>query len=170
MNTGRPPSLSELGIPTGTPLDPKDFTSKYLDVDFTPEYPFGFGLSYTVFQYSNLRVLNPKVPLGQSVTVSAEIMNNGSREGDEVVQLYVRDLVGSVTRPVRELKGFKRVHLAPGQKQTVEFTLRTQDLAFYNQHSQLVTEPGKFQVWIAPDSDRGVRGEFELVSPSGRLN
>ncbi len=169
MNTGRPPSLSELGIPTGTPLDPKDFTSKYLDVDFTPEYPFGFGLSYTVFQYSNLRVLSPKVPIGQSVIVSAEVMNNGSRESDEIVQLYVRDLVGSVTRPVRELKGFKRIHLAPGQKQTVEFTLRSRDLAFHNQNNQFVTEPGKFQVWIAPDSERGVRGEFELVSLSGAL-
>jgi beta-glucosidase len=168
-NTGRPPSDSELGIPIGTPLDPKGFTSKYLDVDFTPAYPFGFGLSYTVFQYSNLKVLNPKVPIGQAVTVSAEILNNGSREGDEVVQLYVRDLVGSVTRPVRELKGFKRIHLRPGEKQTVEFTLRTQDLAFHNANNQFVTEPGKFQVWIAPDAERGVRGDFELVSRSGRL-
>jgi beta-glucosidase len=163
MNTGRPPSESELGIPTGTPLDPKGFTSKYLDVDFTPEYPFGFGLSYTSFEYSNLRLSAARMPTGGSITVSADLTNTGKRDADEIVQLYVRDLVGSVTRPVRELKGFERVHLRAGEKRTVQFTLRAADLAFYNEHMQLVTEPGDFQVWIAPDSAHGIRGEFSLI-------
>ncbi len=163
MNTGRPPSESELGIPIGTPLDPKGFTSKYLDVDFTPEYPFGFGLSYTTFEYSNLRLSAAQMPAGGSITVSADIINTGKRDADEIVQLYVRDLVGSVTRPVRELKGFERVHLRAGEKRRVQFTLRAADLAFYNEQMQLVTEPGGFQVWIAPDSARGIRGDFTLI-------
>ena len=85
-----------------------------------------------------------------------------TREADEVVQLYVRDLVASVSRPVRELKGFRRIHLRPGEQQTVRFSLGSKDLAFYNERMQYVTEPGKFQVWIAPDSVRGVVGEFTV--------
>src|SRR5581483_1634481 len=135
---------------------------KYLDVDFTPEYPFGYGLSYTTFEYTNLRVSPGTVRMGGALTVSAEIANTGQREGDEIVQLYTRDLVGSVSRPVRELKGFRRIHLKPGEKQAVSFTLRTEDLAFYNPQMQLVTEPGRFRVWIAPDAVRGVEGEFTV--------
>lgn len=163
MNTGRPPSPKELGIPMGTPVNPRRFTSKYLDVDFTPEYPFGFGLSYAKYEYSNLKLSATRMPLGGSITVAAEVANTGKYEGDEIVQLYIRDLVGSVTRPVRELKGFRRIHLKPGEKQTVEFSLNAADLAFYNDRNQLVTEPGKFHVWIAPDSSSGPRGEFEVV-------
>ena len=94
--------------------------------------------------------------------MSAEVANTGDREAEEVVQLYVRDLVGSVSRPVRELKGFRRIHLKPKQTQKVTFSLSTNDLAFYNDRLQLVTEPGQFQVWIAPDSNRGVQGEFTV--------
>ncbi len=163
MNTGRPPSASDLGIPLGTPLNPRGNTSRYIDVDYTPEYPFGFGLSYTKFDYSNLRLSAPRLPLGGTLTVSAEVANTGAYEADEIVQLYTRDLVASVTRPVRELKGFRRVHLKPGEKQTVEFTLRAQDLAFYGENMQLATEPGVFHVWIAPDSSSGLSGEFEVI-------
>ena len=92
------------------------------------------------------------MPRGGTITVSAEIANTGAREADEVAQLYVRDLVASVARPVRELKGFRRLHLKPGEKQTVSFTLSEKDLAFYNEAMQLVAEPGEFDVWIAPDS------------------
>ncbi len=162
LNTGRPPSPGDLGIPMGNPVDPQGYTSKYLDVDFTPEYPFGYGLSYTTFEYTNLRVSPGTVRMGGALTVSAEIANTGQREGDEIVQLYTRDLVGSVSRPVRELKGFRRIHLKPGEKQAVSFTLRTEDLAFYNPQMQLVTEPGRFRVWIAPDAVRGVEGEFTV--------
>ncbi len=163
MNTGRPPAESELGIPIGNPIDPKGFTSKYLDVDFTPEYPFGYGLSYTSFEYSDLRVSAPRMQLGGEVEVSAEVTNTGRREGDEIVQLYIRSHAGSVTRPVRELKGFRRVHLKAGERQTVRFRLSSGDLAAYNQQMQWQTEPGRFQVWIAPDSARGVSGEFVVV-------
>jgi beta-glucosidase len=162
LNTGRPPSLGELGIPMGNPVDPQGFTSKYLDVDFTPEYAFGYGLSYTTFEYSGLRVSAPRLPPSGHVTVSASVSNTGSREADEVVQLYVRDLVASVSRPVRELKGFRRIRLKPAEKRTVEFSITAQDLGFYNERMQFVTEPGKFQVWIAPDSTRGVAGEFTV--------
>lgn len=163
MNTGRPPSPNELGIPMGTPVDPKGYTSKYLDVDFTPEYPFGFGLSYTKFEYANLRLSSARLPLGGSISVFADIVNTGETEGDEIVQCYVRDLVGSITRPVRELKAFRRIHLRPGEKRTVEFRLSTEDLAFYKEDGKLVTEPGMFHVWIAPDSSSGLKAEFELT-------
>jgi len=165
MNTGRPPSPEELGIPAGTPLDPKGFTSKYLDVDYTPEYPFGFGLSYTTFEYSNIKVTQ----LGGKFNVSADVANTGSRDADEIVQLYTRQMVGSVTRPVRELKGFRRIHLKAGKKQTVSFDLTTNDLAFYNSEMKLVTEPGQYQVWIAPDSARGVQGSFEVGTRIGKV-
>ena len=162
LNTGRPASAGELGIPTGNPVEPQGYTSKYLDVDFTPEYPFGFGLSYTTFTYSPPRVAPAAMPRGGTISVSAEIANTGAREADEVVQLYVRDLVASVARPVRELKGFRRLHLKPGEKQTVSFTLSEKDLAFYNEAMQLAAEPGEFDVWIAPDSSTGVPARFRL--------
>ena len=162
LNTGRPAPPGALGIPMGNPVDPQGYFSKYLDVDFTPEYPFGFGLSYTKFDYSNLKVSSPTLRRGSSITVSAEITNSGRREAAEVAQLYARDLVASVARPVRELKGFRRVNLKPGEKQTVSFNISEKDLSFYNQSMQLVAEPGEFHVWIAPDSASGLEGKFEL--------
>jgi beta-glucosidase len=162
LNTGRPPEPEQRGIPMGDPGNPVGYTSKYLDVDSTPEYPFGFGLSYTTFEYSNLRLSAPQVRLGNRLTISADVTNSGSYEADEVAQLYTRELVASVSQPVRELKGFRRVHLKPGEKAAVTFTLSTNDLAFYNERQQLVTEPGRFHVWIAPDSARGVEGEFAV--------
>jgi beta-glucosidase len=162
LNTGRPPAPEQRGIPMGDPGNPVGYTSKYLDVDATPEYPFGFGLSYTTFEYSNLRLSGSQIRLGSHLTVSADVTNSGGYEADEVAQLYTRELVASVSRPVRELKGFQRVHLKPGEKKSLTFTLSTNDLAFYNERNQLATEPGKFHVWIAPDSTRGVEGEFAV--------
>ena len=129
---------------------------------FTPEYAFGFGLSYTSFEYSHLQVSEPDLRQGGRVTVSAEVADTGSREGDEVVQLYVHEDSASVGRPVRELKGFRRVHLKPGERRTVKFDVAPEALAFYDEHEKLVTEPGKIHVWIAPDSVRGVEGSFAL--------
>jgi beta-glucosidase len=163
LNTGRPPTAKDLGIPPGTPVNPRGFVSKYIDVDYTPEYPFGFGLSYTAFEYSNLRLSAPSIPMGGKLTVTADVANTGQYEADEVVELYIRDLFASVSRPVKELKGFRRVHLKPGEKKAVDFTLNTSDLAFYNIHMQWVTEPGAFHLWIGPDSDRGLRAEFQVT-------
>ncbi len=162
-NTGRPPSEKSLGIPTGTPLDPKGFDSKYLDVDFTPEYPFGYGLSYARVKYTDLTLPSPRIGPKDTLTVRGTVTNTGTRQADEVVQLYVRDLFASVTRPVKELKGFRRVTLNPGQAQTVEFTLKADDLAFWNDRMEFRPEPGRFHVWIGPNSAEGPRGEFELT-------
>jgi beta-glucosidase len=162
LNTGRPASESELGVPMGNPAQPTGYTSKYIDVDFTPEYPFGFGLSYTTLAYSDLRISSPVLRGGESITVSADVANRGPREAAETVQLYIRILVASVVQPVRKLVGFQRVPLKPGERRTVNFNLSAPDLAFYDEHMRLVNEPGRIQVWIAPDAARGLSGEFEL--------
>lgn len=162
LNTGRPATANELGIPMGNPAEPTGYTSKYIDVDFTPEYPFGYGLSYTDFEYSNLRVETPTVGMGGTIRVSADITNRGSRDATEIAQFYVHAVAASVVQPVRLLKGFQRIALKPGEKHTVTFTIGTGDLAFHNQQMRLVTEPGRYQVWIAPDSVRGLEGEFTV--------
>ena len=162
LNTGRPGAATELGVPMGNPADPKGYTSKYIDVDFTPEYPFGYGLSYTDFEYSNLRVVTPQVRMGGKITISADVANVGTREAVEVAQFYVHAVSASVVQPVRLLKAFRRVQLKSGEKQTVTFSIGTAELAFHNQQMQLVTEPGRYQVWIAPDAVRGLQGEFTL--------
>jgi beta-glucosidase len=162
LNTGRPASQSELGIPMGNPQQPEGYTSKYIDVDFTPEYPFGFGLSYTTFDYSNLRLSSPALTGGQTVTVTADVTNRGTREATETVQFYVRNLVTSVAQPVRKLTAFERVPLKAGEKRTVAFSVSAADLTFYDEHVRKVTEPGQVQVWIAPDAARGLTGKFEL--------
>ncbi len=162
LNTGRPPGPKDLGIPLGNPVNPVGYVSKYVDVDFTPEFPFGFGLSYTTFAYTNLRVSAPVLRGDGTLTVSAEISNTGSRAGDEIVQLYIHQVAGSVSQPVRALKGFRRIRLQPGEKTTVLFSVTARDLAIYNERLQFVTEPGRFLVWIAPDSIRGLQGEFRV--------
>jgi beta-glucosidase len=162
LNTGRPATADELGVPMGNPTEPKGYTSKYIDVDFTPEYPFGYGLSYTDFEYSDLRLSAPRIAGSGSLSVSANITNRGRRQSAEAVQLYVHPVAASVAQPVRLLKGFRRITLKPGETQRVTFTISARDLAFHNQQMQLVTAPGRYQVWIAPDSARGLEGEFRL--------
>ncbi|HEY2012898.1 MAG TPA: glycoside hydrolase family 3 N-terminal domain-containing protein, partial [Bryobacteraceae bacterium] len=162
LNTGRPASESELGIPMGNPEQPAGYTSKYIDVDFTPEYPFGFGLTYTTFDYSNMRLSSAAMQGTQTISVSAQISNRGTRDGVETVQMYVRNMVASVVQPVRKLRGFQRVALKAGEKRTVTFTVSRSDLAFYDEHLRLTNEPGRVQVWIAPDATHGLSGEFEL--------
>jgi beta-glucosidase len=149
---------------TGRPIIDKDrFTSKYIDSLNTPLLPFGYGLSYTTFAYSNLKIENKKVKIPGTVKVSADITNTGKMAGHEVVQLYIRDLVGSVTRPVKELKGFERIYLKPGQTKTVTFDLSTSDLRFYDINMEYRVEPGDFNVWVGPDSVKGLEGSFELL-------
>jgi beta-glucosidase len=167
LNTGRPASASELGIPMGNPLNPVGYTSKYVDVDFTPEYPFGYGLSYTKLEYSHLQVSEPVLRKGQLV-VSAEVTDTGWREAEEVVQFYIHQDAASVSQPVRELKGFQRIHLKPGERTTVKFQLAPGDLAFYNDRLQWVTAPGTIHVWIAPDSTGGAEGMFAFRPDAAR--
>lgn len=137
--------------------------SHYIDIGYKPQFPFGFGLSYTSFEYSDIKLSQKKIKQGKSIIITAQITNTGAIEGEEIVQLYVHDKVASITPPVKLLKGFKRIKLKPGKSDAVSFKLHTEDLAFYNHELKLVTEPGKFLVWIAPDSEKGLMKEFEIV-------
>lgn len=139
-------------------------TSHHLDAGYTPLFPFGYGLSYTEFTYSGIELSRNTLGMRDSLTVQAVVSNTGTMEADEVVQLYIRDLVGDVTRPVRELKGFERVRLQPGESRVVSFELSPADLAFYGQDMELITEPGDFHVWIGGGSDAGLQASFTLVS------
>jgi beta-glucosidase len=137
--------------------------AKYIDLSTAPLLPFGFGLSYTKFQYGNLKVATPQVAITGTVQVSADITNSGPVAGHEVVQLYVRDVAASVTRPIKELKGFERIYLQPGQTKTVAFNLPTSDLKFYDINMEEKVEPGDFKVWVGPNSVEGLEGRFELL-------
>lgn len=137
-------------------------TSYWLDSTFEPEFPFGYGLTYTTIEYSEPSVEKTEYGVNDVLRASVEITNAGDREAEEVLQLYVRDMVGSVTRPVKELKGFKRVKVAPGETVKVGFELPVQDLAFYGIDMKKKVEPGKFRLWIAGDSASGKPVEFEV--------
>jgi len=147
---------------TGTiQFDTFHFT-EYIDESNAPQFPFGYGLSYTTFDYTDLRVETPVVGLKDEVVVTAVLTNNGRRAGTEIVQLYVRDLVAEVTRPVRELKGFQRITLQPGESQTVRFAVPVQELGFHGLDMQYKVEPGQFHAWIGPNAAEGVMGAFEV--------
>jgi beta-glucosidase len=146
---------------TGRPTAPDRWHTGYLDLPATPLYPFGFGLSYTTFHYTNLKV-DPRVSTNGTLHVSAEIENTGKREGTEVAQLYVHDRVAPTSRPVRELKGFQRITLGPGERKTVEFTVNANDLGSYDPDMHWVVPTGAYDVWVAPDSASGVAGTFEV--------
>jgi beta-glucosidase len=150
-NTGRPP------------VENQKYTSKYIDVPWTPLYPFGHGLSYTTFAYRNLRLSSATLRPGDTLVVTVDVTNTGDRAGDEVVQLYIRDEVGSMTRPVKELRGFRRITLRPGETRSVAFTLGAPDLAFHDSALDLVVEPGFFRVFVGTSSERVEEARFELV-------
>ena len=152
---------------TGRPLGRLNkYTSKYIDSPSSPQFPFGFGLSYTKFNYSNLRINSGKISLSDSLVVEVEVKNHGNRTGDEVVQLYIHDLVASVTRPVKELKGFRRITLAPNEKRKVKFVLHPEQLGFYNYEMEYITEPGKFEVMVGGNSVDLVKTTFEIEQSS----
>ncbi len=166
VNTGRPPRPYDFARDNQVDdeIDTElGYNSNYLDVSPYPLYPFGYGLSYTTFEYGPVELSADKFRAGQTIAVRAPVKNSGDVAGDEVVQLYVRDVVGSLTRPVRELKGFRRIHLEPGETQIVEFALSTDDLQYYNNDEQLVLEPGKFEVYVGGSSLAPLAGEFELL-------
>jgi beta-glucosidase len=137
---------------TGRPTSNEKYTSKYLDMPVTPLYAFGHGLSYTTFRLSNLRLSAPRIPATGSVEASVDVENTGRREGDEVVQLYIRDVAASRVRPVKELKGFRRVTLQPGERRTLSFTLTRAELGFYDEQMRFVVEPGVFRVMAGTSS------------------
>lgn len=153
---------------TGRPLSNKEgkfekFRSNYLDERNEPLFPFGFGLSYTTFDYSNLKISSDRMNFDGKLKVSVEVTNSGNYNGKEVVQLYIRDLVGSVTRPLKELKAFQKIMLQKGEKQTVSFDITVEDLKFYNSDLQFVVEPGQFEVFIGENSMTEKKVSFELV-------
>jgi beta-glucosidase len=155
-NTGRPAHGA------GVRQFDEPFRSTYIDAPNAPLYPFGFGLSYTSYAYSDLQIETPVVAPDGALIVSAVVCNTGARAGDEVVQLYIRDDVASVTRPVKELKGWQRVGLQPGERRTVRFETPAASLGFYDPAQGWTVEPGRFTVWIGPDSASGCQGQFEV--------
>lgn len=148
---------------TGRPPTDQKYTSKYLDVPWTPLYPFGYGLSYTEFRLSNLQLSAQSIRPDGQLAVTVEVENIGKRAGDEVVQLYIRDVVASVTRPVRELKGFERVTLKAGERRRVSFKLTPAELGFYNRDLRFVVEPGAFKVFAGTSSADGLEANFTVV-------
>jgi beta-glucosidase len=150
-NTGRPYNANQ------------KYTSKYLDVVNTPLYPFGYGLSYTTFNYSDIILSNTTLKGNGKITASVNITNTGKRSGKETVQLYIRDMVGSITRPVKELKGFQQITLQPGETKNVSFTLSVDDLKFYNNDLKYVYEPGDFKVFIGTNSETVKEAGFKVL-------
>ena len=158
---------------TGRPAEANNhYTSKYLDVPWTPLYPFGYGLSYTTFAYSNLRLSSAKIAAGDGLTVSVDVRNSGDRAGDEVVQLYLRDSVATVAEPVKSLKGVRRISLRPGESQTVTFRLGADAFSLYDRQMRKVVEPGMFTVFVGTNSDDvtsthvEVTGSTKVLAPT----
>lgn len=150
-------------IPVRSPQTSLGMAATHLDTHFSPLFPFGFGLSYTEFSYQNLELSCKTLMKGETLTVRVMLTNTGKTDGEEIVQLYIRDLVGSVTRPVKELKDFKRVKLASGKSEWITFELNTDKLAFYNRNMQLKTEAGQFHIWLGGCSQTGLQDKFEIT-------
>lgn len=149
-------------LPTSRPPNDNRFTSRYLDEPVTPLYPFGHGLSYTAFEYTNLRPLAPTLSQGGSVTIDVDVTNTGSRSGDEVVQLYIRRPVASRSRPLRELKAFRKIRLHPGETQTVRFDLKAENLAFHDDAGKLIHEPGPVELFAGTSSTTSLSTSITL--------
>ncbi|WP_343615747.1 beta-glucosidase BglX [Flavobacterium sp.] len=150
-NTGRP-----------TDKDQNVFWSHYSDVEKTPLYPFGYGLSYTSFAYKNLKIAKPSFQKGEKIEVSVDVTNTGNFDGKEIVQLYINDPAASIARPVKELKGFELIELKKGETKTVQFILTDNELGFYDNNGKFLVEPGVFNVMAGWNSNDGLTGKFEL--------
>jgi beta-glucosidase len=166
-NTGRPPVENEFIYMDDISVEAIQYstgnTSHYLDIGFKPEFPFGFGLTYSRFEYKNIRVDKSRIKPGETVTVSATLRNTGKRTATETVQLYVQDVTARITRPVRELKGFEQVTLRANESRQVEFTLHTDELSYFDNNGKTQLEPGVFNVWVAPDAEAGLQSSFTLL-------
>ncbi len=161
-NTGRPAPPGKEGAPVGTPLDPESFFSTYLDMHHSPLFPFGYGLSYGTATYSNLKLSAPALSIGEALEVVVAVTNDSGVAMEEVVQLYVRDPVASLTRPVKELKDFMRVRLAAGESREVSFSLGTEQLAFHAGDGERIVEPGVFHVMVGGSSQEVLKAEFSV--------
>ncbi len=164
-NTGRPApdnvkTLDQL--PVQEAQSSIGFRSYYMDSGRDPLFPFGYGLSYSSYEYSDLGLSSSSIPVGGELKIKVTVKNVSNTDGTEVVQLYVRDLVGSIVRPVKELKGFQRVMLKAGEEKAVEFTLSTDDLAFYGADGSKRAEPGDFDLWVGPASNKGIKTRFSI--------
>lgn len=164
-STGRPAHPDEMlidEIPVEAGQTSVGCRSFYLDAGSTPLFPFGYGLSYTTFEYSDLRLSSDTYGADDEISLTFDLRNSGGCDGTEVVQVYVRDLVGSITRPVRELKGFRRIFLRSGESQEVTFTIPVRDLAFWGIDMTYGVEPGQFTLWVGPDSASGLSADFTV--------
>ncbi len=162
-NVGQSPiyyNLYHTGRPTNK--DQNVFWSHYIDVEKIPLYPFGYGLSYTSFEYKNLKLAKTSFQKGEKIELSVDVTNTGDVDGKEVVQLYINDVAASVVRPVKELKGFELIALKKGETKTVQFTLTDKELGFYDNNGKFLTEPGLFNVMVGWNSNEGLTSKFEL--------
>jgi beta-glucosidase len=154
LNTGRPATNDNNHI----------YNSSYTDLSIFPKYAFGYGLSYTKFTYSNLQLSKKKMKANEQIEVSVNISNAGKYDGEEIVQLYLRDKVGSISRPIIELKDFRKITLKAGETRTIKFTIDKEKLSFYNQQVQWVAEPGDFELMMgAASNDIRLKDVFELI-------
>jgi beta-glucosidase len=152
MNTSRPNPTDGMG----------NWYSRYRDIPNDPLYPFGFGLSYSSFAYSDLQLSSNNISKGGSVTVSVNVKNTGGRAGEEIVQLYIRDLIANQIRPVKELKGFSKVMLQPGEQKRISFQLTTEQLSYYNSEGVLQIEPGEFHVFVGGNSNEVLQASLQM--------
>jgi beta-glucosidase len=154
-NTGRPLASDSAWF--------EKFKANYLDVDNRPVYPFGYGLSYTEFSYSDVTLSSNEMSMNGEITAQVTVTNTGDKDGKEIVQMYIRDVVASSTRPLKELKGFDKISLKAGESKVVTFTITKELLEFYNFDLEKVAEPGEFKVFIGKDSDTTNEATFNLI-------
>ncbi len=155
-------NMKTTGRPRKTPTHNDKYSSRYMYTPNEPLFPFGYGLSYSEFEYSDLQVLTPEVELGDAIKVSVKVTNKGKYDGDDVAQLYVRDVVAETTRPMRELKGFERFSLKAGESKVITFEVPTSDLAYCHRDMSWKADAGEFKVWVGADSAATLEGKFSI--------
>lgn len=171
-NTGRPPVEDQFIYMDDIPVEAVQYstgnTSHYLDIGFKPEFPFGYGLTYSRFEYKNIRINRNRIKPGETVVISAVVHNIGNRTATETVQLYVQDVAAQITRPVRELKAFEQVTLGTNESREVKFTLHSDELSYFDNEGKQHLQPGLFNVWVAPNAEEGLQTSFTLTGNKAR--